>query len=70
MSLISQYIYDSLWMFLAVESCFKINLGVLSSVLCGRRSLEFTVIGRPKPKGRRLNARTLEHHRTPDSKEH
>ena len=37
--------------------------------LC-ERSLEATVRGEPKPRGRRLNSQTLEHQRTPDSKEY
>ena len=47
-------------MFLVVENCFPIKLGVLSSVLYGWRSLEPTATGGPKPRGRRLNSRTSE----------
>ena len=57
-------------MFLAVESCFIINLRVLSSVLYRWRSLEATVREGLKPRGRRLNSRSLEYQRTPDSREH
>jgi len=57
-------------MFLAVKSCFTINLGVLSFVLYGWRSLEAIVRGGPKPRGRSINSRILEHQRTPDSREH
>ena len=44
-------------MFLAVENCFTINLGVLSSVLYGWRSLEATVRERLKARGRRLKSK-------------
>ena len=60
--LFSVLLYKYFWVFLAVESCFDINLGVLSSVLCGQRSLDVTVRGGPKPRGRRLNSKTLDHH--------
>ena len=43
-----------------------INLGVLSSMLYGWRSLEVTVREGLKARGRRLNSKTLEHQRTPD----
>jgi len=58
------------WVFLDVESCFFINLRIFSSVQYGWRSLEATVRGGPKPRGRRLNSRILEHQSTPDSREH
>ena len=50
-----------------MEHCFTINLGILPSVLCVCRSLE--VRGGPKPRGRRLNSRTSERKRTPDSRQ-
>jgi len=34
------------------------------------RILEATVIDGPKARGRKLNSRTLEHQRTPESREH
>ena len=52
-----------------MESSLTINLGVLSSALCGQRSLKATVKGRSKPRGKRLNYRTLEYHKTPDPRE-
>ena len=53
-------------MFLAVESCFTINLEVLSSESCVWKILEATVREGPKARSKRLNSRTLEHQRTPD----
>ena len=67
--LFSVLLYKYFWVFLAVESCFDINLGVLSSVLYRWRTLEATVRERLKPRGRRLNFRTSEHQRTPDIRE-
>jgi len=32
--------------------------------------LDATVRRAPKPRGRRLNSRTLDHHRTPEPREH
>ena len=60
------YNCESLWVFLSVESCFTINLGIFSSVLYEWRSLDATVREGPKLRGRGLNSRTLEQHRTPD----
>jgi len=54
--------------FLVVENCFANNLGVLSSRLYGWRSLEATAGGGLKARSRRLNYKTLERQRTPDSK--
>ena len=44
-------------MSLAVENFFTINLGVLSSVLYGWRSLEVTVREGLKARGMRLNSK-------------
>ena len=65
-------LYNSvdLWVFLAVENCFIIILGILFFVLCEWRCLEALVREGPKVRGRRLNSRTWEHQRTPDSMEH
>ena len=53
-----------------MENYFTINLDVLSSVLYWWRILEATVRRRLKARGRRLNSRTSEHQRTPDSRDH
>ena len=66
----SLYNCESLWVFLAPESHFTINLGVLPSVLYEGKTLDVTVRGGPTPRGRRLNSRTLDHHRTTDTREH
>ena len=54
----------------SIKNYFTINLDVLSSVLYWWRILEATVRIRLKARGRRLNSRTSEHQRTPDSRKH
>ena len=49
-----------------METCFTINLGILSSVLCGWKSLGATIRDRLKPRTKSFKSRTLDHHRTPD----
>ena len=51
---------ECLWVFLAVENCFTNNLGVLSSMLYGWRSVEATVREGPKARDRRVNSKTSE----------
>ena len=62
-------LYESLWVFLAVENSFTTNLEVLPSVLYGR-SPEATVREGQKARGRRINFKTLEHQRTLASREY
>ena len=51
-------ICDPLWVSLAVEKLFTINLDFLPTVLYGWRSLEATVRERMKVRGKRLNSKT------------
>ena len=55
----SLYLCESLWMFLDVESYF----------CAAWRSLEATVTEGLKSRGKKLNSRTREYQRTPDSRE-
>ena len=48
----SLYNCESLWVFLAVKSCFTINLRILTLVLHGWRGLEASVREGPKHRGR------------------
>ena len=56
--LFSMQIYEPLWVSLAVEKLFTINLDFLSIALYGWRSLEANVRMRPKARGRRLKSKT------------
>jgi len=51
-------LYEFLWLSLAVENCFTINIDALSFVLYGWRSLEATIREELKARSRRLNSKT------------
>ena len=68
--LFSIQLCELLWVSLTMEKLFIINIDVLSPVLYRWRSLEATVRIRLKSRDRRLNIKTWEHQRTPDSREY
>ena len=55
---------------MAVDNCFTINLGVLSSMLYGWGSLEVTVREGSNVRAKRLNSKILKHKIIPDSREY